>query len=103
VSKFLDEHPGGEEVLLDMAGKIATREYDDVGHSDEADKLMLKYLVGSLDPADANKATPSAAASAGKKANAASANGGAASLAQYVVPLLALVACFVAAKYFQIL
>ena len=25
VTKFLDEHPGGEEVLLDMAGKDATQ------------------------------------------------------------------------------
>ncbi len=103
MSKFLDEHPGGEEVLLDMAGKVATREYEDVGHSDEADKLMLKYLVGTLDPADANKAAPAPSASAGKKASASATNAGGASLAQYVVPLLALVACFVAAKYFQIL
>lgn len=46
VTRFLDEHPGGEEVLLEVAGRDATREFEDVGHSDEARELREKYLVG---------------------------------------------------------
>ncbi|EME31009.1 Cytochrome b5 [Galdieria sulphuraria] len=46
VTQFLDEHPGGEEVLLEVAGRDATREFEDVGHSDEARELREKYLVG---------------------------------------------------------
>eukprot|EP00871_Galdieria_phlegrea_P004568 jgi/Galph1/5111/GphlegSOOS_G3730.1 len=41
-----EEHPGGEEVLLEVAGRNATREFEDVGHSDEARELREKYLVG---------------------------------------------------------
>jgi cytochrome b involved in lipid metabolism len=33
VTKFLVEHPGGEEVLLDAAGAYATDSFEDVGHS----------------------------------------------------------------------
>ncbi|KAF8982379.1 hypothetical protein BGZ52_001904, partial [Haplosporangium bisporale] len=36
VSGFIDEHPGGEEVLLDEAGRDATESFEDVGHSEEA-------------------------------------------------------------------
>lgn len=40
---------GGDEVLVDVAGQEATEAYDDAGHSDEADKILAKYLVGKLD------------------------------------------------------
>lgn len=31
--KFHLQHPGGEEVLIEAAGKDATVDFDDVGHS----------------------------------------------------------------------
>ncbi|KAF9572233.1 hypothetical protein EC968_010099 [Mortierella alpina] len=43
---FIDEHPGGEEVLFDEAGKDATESFEDVGHSDEAREIMEKMYVG---------------------------------------------------------
>ncbi|EGF97449.1 uncharacterized protein MELLADRAFT_31958, partial [Melampsora larici-populina 98AG31] len=46
ISKFLDEHPGGDEVLLGESGKDATEAFEDVGHSEEARNLMNQYLVG---------------------------------------------------------
>ncbi|RWS04649.1 Cytochrome b5-like protein [Dinothrombium tinctorium] len=49
VSKFLEEHPGGEEVLLEQAGKDATEAFEDVGHSSDARELMKQYLVGELE------------------------------------------------------
>lgn len=48
VTKFLQEHPGGEEVLLEAAGKDATEEFDAIGHSKAAKELLLKYQVGIL-------------------------------------------------------
>jgi len=48
VTKFLDQHPGGEEVLLDAAGRDATRDFKDVGHSDEAKKMMEGYQIGII-------------------------------------------------------
>ncbi|UNI22588.1 hypothetical protein JDV02_008463 [Purpureocillium takamizusanense] len=65
-SQFIDEHPGGEEVMLDVAGQDATEAFEDVGHSDEARETLERLLVGTLkrqpgDPAPkANIAAPAA-------------------------------------------
>jgi len=48
VHSFLNEHPGGEEVLLDHKGKDGSEDFDDVGHSKDAMELMKKYQVGVL-------------------------------------------------------
>ena len=52
VSKFLDEHPGGEEVLLEQGGKDATENFEDVGHSTDARDLLPEYLIGEVHPDD---------------------------------------------------
>eukprot|EP00760_Papus_ankaliazontas_P006343 PhM_4_TR13009/c0_g1_i1/m.40774 len=56
VTKFLDEHPGGREVLLDVAGGDATAEYDEVGHSNNADAMLKDYFVADLAEGDRGKA-----------------------------------------------
>eukprot|EP00043_Microstomoeca_roanoka_P006349 m.62172 g.62172 ORF g.62172 m.62172 type:complete len:131 (-) comp13379_c1_seq3:303-695(-) len=48
VTKFLVEHPGGEEVMLDYAGKDATDGFEDVGHSEDARAQLEDYFVGDL-------------------------------------------------------
>lgn len=48
VTKFLEEHPGGEEVLIESAGKDATKEFEDIGHSKAAKNFLLKYQIGYL-------------------------------------------------------
>ncbi|XP_028131707.1 cytochrome b5 [Diabrotica virgifera virgifera] len=48
VTPFLNEHPGGEEVLLEQAGKEASEAFEDVGHSSDARELMVKYKVGEV-------------------------------------------------------
>ncbi|KAI9297344.1 cytochrome b5 [Neoconidiobolus thromboides FSU 785] len=50
VTKFIQEHPGGEEVLLELGGQDATEAYLDIGHSESADKLLESYKVGTIDP-----------------------------------------------------
>ncbi|KAL2870796.1 cytochrome b5-like heme/steroid binding domain-containing protein [Aspergillus lucknowensis] len=47
-SSFVDEHPGGEEVLLDVAGQDGTEAFEDVGHSDEAREILDGLLIGSV-------------------------------------------------------
>ncbi|OGM48045.1 hypothetical protein ABOM_002904 [Aspergillus bombycis] len=47
VTKFLDEHPGGEDVVLDLAGQDASSAYDDVGHSDEAGEVLSTLQIGT--------------------------------------------------------
>ncbi|KAK9381192.1 cytochrome b5-like heme/steroid binding domain-containing protein [Kockiozyma suomiensis] len=49
-TKFIDEHPGGEEVLLDCGGADATEAFEDVGHSDQARDMLPELLIGELDP-----------------------------------------------------
>ncbi|KAL5848596.1 hypothetical protein ACOSQ4_006609 [Xanthoceras sorbifolium] len=49
VTKFLEDHPGGDEVLLSATGKDATDEFEDVGHSTTAREMMHQYHVGDID------------------------------------------------------
>merc|ERR1712115_375885 len=49
ITSFIDDHPGGDEVLKDTAGRDATTEFDDVGHSVEAVEMMEKYYIGELE------------------------------------------------------
>ena len=48
ISKYLDEHPGGAEVLLDVAGMDATDQFEDIGHSGDARKELANYKIGTL-------------------------------------------------------
>ncbi|XP_072323263.1 cytochrome b5 isoform X2 [Scyliorhinus torazame] len=52
VTTFLEEHPGGEEVLKEQAGGDASEAFDDVGHSSDAREMTKKYLIGELHPDD---------------------------------------------------
>lgn len=47
---FLLKHPGGEEVLMEQAGKDATENFEDVGHSSDAREMMKQYKIGELVP-----------------------------------------------------
>ncbi|XP_013784659.1 cytochrome b5-like [Limulus polyphemus] len=55
VSKFIEEHPGGEEVLLEQAGKDASEAFEDVGHSTDARELMKQFKIGELCEEDRKK------------------------------------------------
>eukprot|EP01018_Ginkgo_biloba_P020095 Gb_19092 [translate_table: standard] len=50
VTRFMDDHPGGDEVLLSATGKDATDDFEDVGHSDSAREMMEQYCIGEIDP-----------------------------------------------------
>ncbi|CAG8978070.1 hypothetical protein HYALB_00000742 [Hymenoscyphus albidus] len=94
---FVDEHPGGEEVLLDVGGQDATEAFEDVGHSDEAREILDGLLIGDLkrvegDPKPkvydaADSPSPSAEPSMG--------------LGLYAIVLLGGAAAFGAYKYMQ--
>lgn len=40
------DHPGGEDLLAEVAGQNATSEYVEVGHSDDADEILNDHLIG---------------------------------------------------------
>ncbi|NP_001412862.1 cytochrome b5, seed isoform [Nicotiana tabacum] len=49
VTKFLEDHPGGGEVLLSATGKDATDDFEDIGHSSSARAMLDEYYVGDID------------------------------------------------------
>jgi len=92
VSAFLGEHPGGEEVLRDVAGKDATKDFDDVGHSDDAVKLMDKYYIGEL---EGGYVTPTKKATVAPKSTQAKADEGS-HFPTILVPLVLLIVAYLA-------
>jgi cytochrome b involved in lipid metabolism len=96
VTKFLEEHPGGEEVLLEQAGGYATDAFEDVGHSTDARELMKKYLIGKLAPGDREKKPPKSGRSDGSGAGADDS-----SWWTWLIPLFIAVGATVAYRYFS--
>ncbi|KAK6921884.1 Cytochrome b5-like heme/steroid binding domain [Dillenia turbinata] len=50
VSPYLDDHPGGDDVVLEVTGKDAKEAFEDAGHSQDARELMETFCIGELDP-----------------------------------------------------
>jgi len=48
VTDYLDHHPGGASIIVECSGKDATKEFNQVGHSRNATKILAKYEVGQL-------------------------------------------------------
>ena len=48
ITKFLDEHPGGEEILIENAGIDSTENFEDVGHSSDAREMLDEFYIGDL-------------------------------------------------------
>ncbi|ERN20183.1 cytochrome B5 [Amborella trichopoda] len=49
VTGFLEEHPGGEDVLIEASGRDATKEFNEVGHSSTAMAMMDGYEIGIVE------------------------------------------------------
>ncbi|KAF1984929.1 cytochrome b5 [Aulographum hederae CBS 113979] len=97
-SSFVDEHPGGEEVLLDVGGQDATEAFEDVGHSDEAREILDGMLVGTVkrqpgDPSPSNQPPKPAAPSTSPD--------GSSSVMLYIIMLIGGLGAFGAYKYMQ--
>ncbi|TFK62025.1 cytochrome b5 [Pluteus cervinus] len=91
VTKFLDEHPGGDEVVLAEGGQDATEAFEDVGHSDEARALLPGLLVGDFESPSGTKLKSGAAAAQEARVSNVVEQG---SNLMYFVPLGLLVAYF---------
>ncbi|XP_017860398.1 PREDICTED: cytochrome b5 [Drosophila arizonae] len=50
VTHFLREHPGGDDVIMDHAGRDATIAFHGTGHSRHAVEQMRQFLIGELPP-----------------------------------------------------
>jgi len=93
-TKFLDEHPGGDEVILAEAGKDATEAFEDVGHSDEARDVLAGLFVAEFDSAEAKPAKSAVSTNPDATSTPKSSNPVA-----YLVPV-ALVGAFLAWRFF---
>ena len=49
ITPFLNEHPGGPDVVVAVSGRDCTQEFEDVGHTDSARRLGDKYIIGCLE------------------------------------------------------
>ncbi|GAA5878070.1 hypothetical protein JCM3774_006473 [Rhodotorula dairenensis] len=88
ISKFLDEHPGGDEVLFGEVGRDATEAFEDVGHSDEAREILAKYYVGEGPEGSAGAGSAKSAREAAGTSKESSGGFG------YLLPLAGLAAYF---------
>ncbi|KAL7939430.1 hypothetical protein V8C35DRAFT_319367 [Trichoderma chlorosporum] len=48
VTKYIQSHPGGVDVLVEAAGSNASEAFDNAGHSDDAFDLMVPLRIGKL-------------------------------------------------------
>ncbi|XP_047970135.1 cytochrome b5-like [Salvia hispanica] len=91
VTKFLDDHPGGDEVLLQSTGKDATDDFEDVGHSSTARAMLDEYYVGDIDSSTIpSKASTTYAPPKQARLNQDKSSGFLIKLLQILVPLLIL-------------
>ncbi|KAL8250681.1 hypothetical protein R6Q59_034374 [Mikania micrantha] len=49
VTPFMDDHPGGGEVMRKATGKDVTVDYGDVVHSEKANQMKQNYYIGEFD------------------------------------------------------
>lgn len=56
ITSFLDEHPGGPQIILDVAGQDANDDFEDIGHSTDARNMLESYLVGKIKKSSIKKA-----------------------------------------------
>jgi cytochrome b involved in lipid metabolism len=46
ITKYLNDHPGGAEIMLEFAGKNADDMFEDIGHSTEAREALKDLIIG---------------------------------------------------------
>lgn len=95
ITGFLEEHPGGEEVLLEQAGTDATESFEDVGHSTDAREMLQQYLLGELHMDDRKKDKP-------KDENVVNSGGSSSTWTTWLIPAIAAIIVGVMYRYYMI-
>ena len=98
VTKFQEDHPGGDDVLLERAGGDATQDFEDVGHSEEALSMLKDFYVGELEPG--STLTPAKKASTSPAKTSSSPSSSSSGAFPMVVPLLLLAIAIVVYQFF---
>eukprot|EP00490_Sorites_sp_Unknown_P030271 CAMPEP_0114662112 /NCGR_PEP_ID=MMETSP0191-20121206/24097_1 /TAXON_ID=126664 /ORGANISM="Sorites sp." /LENGTH=136 /DNA_ID=CAMNT_0001897159 /DNA_START=62 /DNA_END=472 /DNA_ORIENTATION=+ len=50
--EFLNDHPGGPDVVTALAGKDGTQDFEDISHSDSAREWASKLIIGYMEGAE---------------------------------------------------
>ena len=58
VTKYFRDHPGGDDILLEIGGRDGTEEFDAAGHSDDAWDITRGLHVGTLKKDENQKKQP---------------------------------------------
>ncbi|KAK3051718.1 hypothetical protein LTR09_007018 [Extremus antarcticus] len=99
-SSFVDEHPGGEEVMLDVGGQDATEAFEDVGHSDEAREILNGMLIGNLKRQEGDP-KPKTSTTTSSSSSAATSSAGGLGVGVYALILVGGALAFFAYQYLQ--
>uniref|UniRef100_A0A182P0W3 Cytochrome b5 heme-binding domain-containing protein n=1 Tax=Anopheles epiroticus TaxID=199890 RepID=A0A182P0W3_9DIPT len=67
VTQYMEDHPGGSELITEWAGKDGTKDFDDFGHSSDAMRLLKTMQVGVLVASDQAKNRKKHATASGPK------------------------------------
>eukprot|EP00750_Incisomonas_marina_P021361 INCI4326.1.p2 GENE.INCI4326.1~~INCI4326.1.p2 ORF type:complete len:126 (+),score=29.48 INCI4326.1:52-378(+) len=65
VTKYLNTHPGGVDLIVDEAGGDATEAFEDIGHGKEAREILAQHIIGYVPDYDPEKFAAAKAASKG--------------------------------------
>ncbi|KAI3967832.1 hypothetical protein MKX01_011007 [Papaver californicum] len=102
VTEFMENHPGGDQVLLTASGKDATEDFEDVGHSESAKEMLVKYYIGEIDSSTIpvkRQYTPSGQQIKATTATMDTTSGFGVKTLQFLVPLLILGLAFGIRQY----
>lgn len=58
VTTFLDEHPGGYDIVVAASGKDGTEDFEEIGHSSTAKEMLSDYYIGEYEGGDAHVQAP---------------------------------------------
>ncbi|CAM8933367.1 unnamed protein product [Rhodiola kirilowii] len=99
VTEFMDDHPGGGDVLLTSTGKDATEDFEDVGHSKAAREQLEKYYIGEIDASTLSKKKKYTAPQSNQSSQASSGGDYMIKILQFLVPLMILALALVVRHY----
>ncbi|KAI9168026.1 putative cytochrome b5 [Paramyrothecium foliicola] len=49
ITNYFENHPGGDDILVEVLGQDASEAFHEVGHSKEAHEQLRNLLVGELE------------------------------------------------------
>lgn len=55
VENYIENHPGGINIIKNEYGTDITEKFNNIGHSKKAKDILKKYLIGTIDENEISK------------------------------------------------